>query len=206
MSTTDSSAKNPGAAPARRSNLTLYLILLVAVAPFVGSITLYLLWRPDSFVNYGELVEPVALEDVSAPQADGREFRFADLRGKWIFLMADAAACDEHCRQKLYYMRQVRLTQGKDQHRIERVWLVTDGGHPAAELDAEYAGTRRVVLRDPTLLAHLPSAGNVADHIYIVDPVGNLMMRYPRDLDPSRMKRDVSRLMRVSAGWVQVDR
>lgn len=206
MSTTDSSEKRPETPPAHRSNLTLYLILLVAVAPFVGSVALYLLWRPDSFVNYGELVEPVALEDVTVLQSDGREFRFADLRGKWIFLMADTAACDGHCRQKLYFMRQVRLTQGKDQHRIERVWLVTDGGNPAPELDAEYAGTRKVVLRDPALLARLPSDGNVADHIYLVDPVGNLMMRYPRDLDPSRMKRDVSRLLRVSAGWVQVDR
>jgi hypothetical protein len=202
----DSSVQDPKPAAARKSNLTLYLILLVSVAPFVGSIALYLLWRPDSFVNYGELVEATPLAEVAVTQSDGTVFRFADLRGKWVYLMADASSCDDHCRQKLYFMRQVRLTQGKEQHRIERVWLVTDGRQPAAEIAAEYAGTRQVLLADRALLERLPVTGDAADHIFVVDPVGNLMMRYARDPDPSRMKRDIARLLRVSAGWVQRER
>lgn len=202
----DSSGQNPKPAAARKGNLPLYLILLVSVAPFVGSIALYLLWRPDSFVNYGDLVEATPLAEVTVTQTDGTEFRFADLRGKWVYMMADASNCDDHCRQKLYFMRQVRLTQGKEQHRIERLWLVTDGGQPAAELAEEYAGTQQVLLADRALLARLPATGEVSDHIFVVDPVGNLMMRYARDPDPSRMKRDIARLLRVSAGWVQGER
>ncbi|HUF22067.1 MAG TPA: cytochrome C oxidase subunit I [Burkholderiales bacterium] len=182
------------------------LIFLVCVLPSFGSYALYLFWRPEKFVNYGDLIKPVPLVDVTVRERDGEEFHFTDLRGKWVFLMADVSSCDDHCRQKLYFMRQVRLTQGNEQHRIERLWLVTDGRQPAAELAAEYAGTQQVLLADRALLARLPATGDASDHIFVVDPVGNLMMRYARDPDPSRMKRDIARLLRVSAGWVQRER
>ena len=201
----DSSGPDPKPAAVPKSNLPLYLILLVSVAPFIGSIALYLFWRPDSFVNYGELLEPTPWAEVAVAQTDGNTFRFADLRGRWVYVMADSSSCDEQCRQKLYYMRQVRLTQGKEQHRIERVWLVTDGKKPASDLGSEYAGTHEVLLADRAILARLPAPADATDHIFIVDPLGNLMMRYPPDPDPSRMKRDIGRLLRVSAGWVQAE-
>jgi hypothetical protein len=106
--------------------------------------------------------------------------------------------CDGFCRRKLYSMRQVRLTQGKDMERIERAWLVDDEARPASELISEYRGTRVVSARGSPLLSRLPADVSVRDHIYIVDPLGNLMMRYPRDADPSRIKKDMTRLLKVS--------
>jgi cytochrome oxidase Cu insertion factor (SCO1/SenC/PrrC family) len=201
MSTSASSANGPR----RRTNLTLWLVLAVCVAPFLGSYALYLLWRPSKFVNYGELLDPLPMSQVAIATRDGGAFRFSDLRGRWIFLMADSGRCEAHCRQKLYYMRQVRLTQGKDQERIERVWLVTDAVAPDAGLEREYQGTRRVVPAAAEFVSRLPAQGSVADHIYLVDPLGNLMMRYPRDPDPNLMKKDIARLLKVSSGWVQGD-
>jgi len=81
--------------------------------------------------------------------------------------------------------------------RIERAWLVDDGRAPAASTLQEYKGTR-VLLMDPALVAKLPAISSVRDHIYLVDPLGNVMMRYPRDADLSRMKRDLARLLRAS--------
>ena len=186
-----------------RSKYTVPLILLVCILPFVGSYALYLFWRPEKLANYGELIQQAPLAGVTVRERGGSEFRFADLRGKWVFLMADSGACDAHCRQKLYYMRQIRLTQGKDQGRIERVWLITDHITPAAAIDHEYRGTLHVAPATAEFVSRLPAPRSVTDHIYVVDPLGNLMMRYPRDLDPNRMKGDVTRLIGLSKGWVE---
>ena len=158
----------------------LALVALVCAAPIVLGTAAYLLgWSPGKPGNYGELIPPRAVP--AAP--------LAALRGKWVLVSADAAACDAHCEKKLYFMRQVRRAQGKDMERIERLWLVSGAGAPRAELLAAIEGTRVVALEDPAC---------TRDHIYLVDPLGNLMLRFPRDPDPSRMIKDLQRLMRYS--------
>ena len=158
----------------------LALIALVCAAPIVLGTAAYLLgWSPGRPGNYGELVPPRPVP--AAP--------FAELRGKWVLVSADAAACDAYCEKKLYFMRQVRRAQGKDMGRIERLWLVSGAGAPRAELLAAIEGTRVVALEDPAFSR---------EHIYLVDPLGNLMLRFPRDPDPSRMIKDLQRLLRYS--------
>lgn len=158
----------------------LLLIGLVCAAPLVLGTAAYLFgWAPGARGNYGELIAPRA---VSLPPLDA-------LRGKWVLVSTDAAACDAYCEKKLYYMRQVRRAQGKDMQRVERLWLVSGGGAPRPELLAALEGTRVASLQDPAFSS---------EHIYLVDPLGNLMMRFPRDPDPSRMVKDLQRLLRVS--------
>jgi cytochrome oxidase Cu insertion factor (SCO1/SenC/PrrC family) len=183
---------------ASRARLSLLLIAAVAAAPLVAAYALFHFWRPSAFTNYGQLLPPDRIADVSIRQADGSDFTLAALKGKWVLMMVDSGICDAFCRRKLYQMRQVRLTQGKDMERIERAWLVDDEARPASELVTEYLGTRVVSARGSPLLSRLPADVSVRDHIYIVDPLGNLMMRYPRDADPSRIKKDVTRLLKVS--------
>ena len=156
------------------------LIGVVCAAPIVGGWALYLLdWTPGGAGNYGELVAPRPLS--GAP--------FDALRGKWVLVTPDAAACDAYCERKLYFMRQVRRAQGKNMERVERLWAITDAGAPRAELLSAIEGTRVVPFKD---------AAFSADHIYVIDPLGNLMMRYPREPDPSRMIKDLQRLLKVS--------
>jgi hypothetical protein len=112
-------------------------------------------------------------------------------------LMVDSGRCDDYCQRKLYTMRQVRLTQGKDMERIERAWLVDDGTPPSVSTLDEYKGTQ-VLAMNPALLGKLPAISSVRDHVYLVDPLGNVMMRYPRDADPNRIKKDLTRLLRAS--------
>ncbi len=182
--------------PANRT--TLWLILAVCVAPFVASIGAYLLWEPEKQVNYGELLPPRLLAPARLTLTDGTSFELAQLRGKWIFVTADAGGCDEYCRQKLWKIRQVRRAQGKYMERIERVWLVTDGATPDPRMLKEYEGTYVAVAAGSPILAELPFDGARRDHIYLVDPLGNLMMRWPKDADPSRMRKDLVRLLKVS--------
>ena len=156
-------------------------IALVCAAPLVLGTAAYLLgWSPGAPANYGELIPPHVIAPLS------------ELRGKWVLVTFDPAACDAYCERKLYFMRQVRTAQGKDQTRIERLWVITDGGSPRPELLAAIEGTRisRVVPRE--------FPGRPVDHIYLVDPLGNLMMRFPRDPDPAQVIKDLQRLLKYS--------
>jgi len=184
--------------PAKRKPIELALIVLLCAAPVAASYLAYYFWPPQRHVNHGELLDPRPLPDAAFSTLDGGAFHIGQLKGKWVMLMVDSGACDAWCSEKLYDMRQVRLTQGKDSDRIERVWLIDDGARPAAELGAQYAGTWFVDARASAWLERLPVVRSAHDHIYLIDPLGNLMMRYPRGADAEGFKKDITRLLRVS--------
>lgn len=184
------------AAP-RKKLTSLWLVLALTVAPVVASYLLYYFWQPEGRVNYGELIGPTALTDPPLTLADGTPFRLSQLRGKWLLVSIDPGRCDESCNRKLLYMRQLRLTQGKNTDRVERVWLISDGAVPPAEVAKQYEGTW-LARAGPDLLRQFPVQTTIAEHIYLVDPLGNLMLRFPRDPDPRLMIRDLSRLLKAS--------
>jgi hypothetical protein len=167
----------------------LFLIGLVCLAPVVIGWGAYLSgWTPGTRGNYGELLPPRPLQ--AAP--------LAPVKGKWVLVTFDASGCDAYCEKKLYFMRQVRKAQGKELERIERLWIVTDAGQPRAELLGAAEGMRTVHESEARLSSQFPHAGALHDHIYLLDPLGNLMMRYPRDPDPSKMIKDLQRLLKYS--------
>jgi cytochrome oxidase Cu insertion factor (SCO1/SenC/PrrC family) len=166
------------------ARLKLAAVFLACAAPFVlGWAAWYFEWGTGNPGNYGELIAPRLVE----------EKPFPEVRGKWALVSFDAGACDAYCEKKLYYMRQVRTALGKEQGRVERLWLVTDRQAPRAQVVGSFEGLR-IAPAPPT--SSFP--GDPADHIYLVDPVGNLMMRFPRDPDPSRMLKDLQRLLKYS--------
>ena len=189
----------------KKTRRILLLLGTISLAPFVASLLLYYSWKPQTFSNYGELLEVTPLADVAVADRDGKDFRFDELRGKWVFLMVDAGVCDEYCQSKLYLMRQIRLTQGKNRDRIERLWLIPDDVRPVRAVELQYPGMRQLMVDADAVLRLLPALRSARDHIYLVDPFGNLMMRFPRDADPQRMKEDVTKLVKVSSGWLQRD-
>jgi cytochrome oxidase Cu insertion factor (SCO1/SenC/PrrC family) len=185
------------AAP-KRSNATLWLIIALAAAPVAASYLVYTFWPPTRTVNYGELIEPRPLPDPHLALADGTAFRLSRLRGRWVLVSIDSGRCDERCDRKLLYMRQLRLTQGKDMERVERAWLVSDDTVPRPDAVVPYPGTWVVRAAGTGLLEQFPAQGAVSGHIYVIDPLGNLMMRFPRDPEPGRMIKDLSRLLKAS--------
>ena len=178
----------------------LLLVAAVCIAPFVASWALYFIWQPSARINYGELIDgATAPTGAFAPGADGKPpFDFAQVRGRWVFVTMDSGACDDYCQKKLWKMRQVRLTQGKYLERIERVWLLNDTQSVAAATMKAYEGTWVAVAQGSAVLKAFPYRDAQRDHIYLVDPLGNVVLRYPRDADPSRMKKDLERLLKVS--------
>jgi cytochrome oxidase Cu insertion factor (SCO1/SenC/PrrC family) len=164
-------------------------------APIVASFVTYTWLRPEGGASFGELLLPPA--QVSAhrfERPEGGTFEFKELAGKWVLVASDAGACPAGCREKLATMRQVRLALGRNAGRVERVFVVDDTARPEASALGEFAGT--VVALSPFALP--PGAGNDRAHIYLVDPNGNVMLRWAAGADRKRMLGDLQRLLKAS--------
>jgi len=181
----------------RRGLATLALVIAVCLTPIAASYLVYYVWPPQSRMNYGTLIEPRPLPAAQLARVDGSKFSIAELRGRWVMVQIDASGCTDACRRKLYFMRQVRLAQGHDMDRIERVWLIRDEGRVDPGLLRDYEGTY-AARAGAEVVSAFPAERDAADHIYLIDPLGNLMLRFPKDADPGRMKKDLERLLKVS--------
>jgi len=182
----------------RKNRATFWLILAVAAAPVAASYLAYYLWAPRHTVNYGELIDARPLPDPALKLADGTPFRLSQLKGKWLLIAIDAASCDADCERKLVYLRQLRLTQGKDMERVERVWLVSDADEPRGGAVAGFPGTWIARAAGTGLIEAFPAPRAPADHLYVIDPLGNIMMRVPPNPDSRRLIKDLSRLLKAS--------
>ncbi len=186
----------------KSSRLTLWLILAICAAPIMAALVAYFFWQPQSRNNYGSLITPQRPlpPALATTTLDDQAFDLRRLRGKWIMLSADYAACDANCRQKLYALRQVRASTGDKQSRIERVWLVLDDQTIAPEVLAEHPGLQ--VLRIPAMQAQTflptPMSASIQAPIYLIDPLGNLMLQWPAQADMKRMRKDLGRLLWAS--------
>lgn len=180
-----------------------FAILAVCAAPLIASYFTYYVLKPQARTNYGTLLDPrnYPIPVLNATTLDGKPTGLDAYQGKWIMLQADGAECGQACQTKLLEMRQLRLMQGREKTRIERVWLVTDEQPIETILLREYDGTQLLRVKPETLKSWLPTeAGTTpADHIYMIDPLGNLMMRFPKDADPNKIKKDLSRLLKASS-------
>ncbi|WP_245616610.1 SCO family protein [Paraburkholderia acidipaludis] len=187
----------------RRGRWMLLLMMVVCAAPIVVSYFMYYVVKPrGGTTNYGALIEPQRPIPGSlvVTGADGRAVPLATLRGRWLMISVDGGACGEPCVTKLYFMRQIRATQGEERERVVTVWLRTDDAPVADVLKTAYPDTR-MLRADPAALAQwLPATDTTkdTDHIYLVDPNGNLMMRFPAHPDPSKVKSDITKLLKWS--------
>ena len=182
-------------------------VLLVCVAPILLSYFTYYVIRPDGRRNYGELIEPQRpLPSMRTEALDGKAGELRALKDQWLLISVGSAGCEQACQQRLYYQRQMREALGKEKVRLDRVWLINDNAAVDSRLLPALASS--TVLRVPTdALAQWlqPAAGQrLEDHLYVVDPLGNWMMRFPASMDAAgaaKAKRDLDRLLRASSSW-----
>jgi hypothetical protein len=195
---------------------TLLLLLLLFFAPLLLAFVLYYgsQWRPTGRTNHGELIEPartlplVALPQVAttpgaasgaAPGGDAPAA--ADvLTGKWSLVYANSGDCNADCRNTLYFMRQTHLGLANLIPRVQRVFLVTAGCCNRDYLAHEQPNLITLnaeVAPGAPLLAQFPPERR-ASTIFVVDPRGNLMMRYDAHDDPKGLREDLKKLLALS--------
>jgi peroxiredoxin len=187
----------------RRGRWKLFAVLLVCAAPMIASYLTYYVIKPQARSNYGTLIDPRAhpIPPLASTLLDGKSAGLDSYKGKWILLKVGGGACPDACRQQLFAMRQLRTMQGKERERVERVWLVTDRTPLDTVLMREYDGTH-MLRADPAAVAKwLPAdaASSADEHLYLIDPLGNLMMRFPKDPEPRKVHKDIAKLLKASA-------
>lgn len=193
--------------------LKMLLILLACAAPIVASYFTYYVVRPQARTNYSTLIQPSRTlpKDLPLTTLDGHAFEAQRLLGQWLLVTVSEGPCGPSCEKHLYLQRQLREMLGRERGRLDKVWLVATDAPVAPALIAalESAGAMQILRVPPAALeAWLkPEPGHVlADHLYLVDPLGEWMMRTPADPQPEKLKRDLERLLRASAGWDQPGR
>jgi len=191
----------------------LFIVLAVCAAPMIASYLAYYVIKPEGRTNYGTILDPrlypmpeldarlLGAADVNNAEKADKQNGLTAYRGKWVMLTISSGACDAGCQKKLYDLRQLRLAQGKEMDRIERVWAVTDAQPVDTLLLREYDGMHVLKINADALSKWLPTEADtqISDHIYMIDPLGNLMMRFPKNADPNKIKKDISKLLRASA-------
>ena len=212
------SLPSPQAAAAQDARRTrsgrwkMLVVMLICAAPVVASYFTYYVVRPDGRRNYGELIDPQRpLPDIVGTSLSGETMRLGSLRDQWLLVSVGSGACNEACQQRLYFQRQIREGLGKDKDRLDWVWLINDDAPVSPQLQPALA--QATVLRVPAdLLSQwlTPAEGQgLDDQLYLVDPIGNWMLRFPPDMDAAqagKAKKDIERLMRASNSWDEAGR
>lgn len=178
----------------RSGKRVLLLLAAVCIAPVLASYAVYYLFPRTARANYGTLLPTAPAPALEGTKADGAPFRLADLRGRWVLLVAESGPCETACERRLYATRQARTMQGKERDRLVRVWIGTGNAMPAPEVLAQDPGLV-VVRAPPGAGVAMPGGGR---GIWLVDPLGNLVLSYPDDPDIKGIANDLSRLLRAS--------
>jgi cytochrome oxidase Cu insertion factor (SCO1/SenC/PrrC family) len=204
---------NASLSRARGRGLTpLWAMIAVFAAPVIAAWFFYLNPEllPSGRSNRGELIEPVVplFAEIDFWNPQGEPFDSSTLAGKWTLLYLANGHCGEDCRGRLLDMRQIRLALGESRFSVERL-LVVNGGDvadPVDTLSGEHGGPR-VALTDADGRARLRELLAAGDHgfhgLYILDPMGNLMMRYAPQAPAKDTLKDMERLLKASKNWIK---
>lgn len=198
-------------------------VLFVCALPVIASYLTYYVIRPRhaellSVKSFGELVQPQRpMPDFAATTLDGAATKLASLRGQWLLVSVSGGACGKPCPDHLYMQRQLRETLGKEKDRLDWVWLISDDVPLAPALLARLTdpamkaqGFQALRLPESNLMMWLQptpekaSQASLAARLYLIDPQGNYMMRFPENMSidqAAKAKADINRLLRAASFW-----
>ena len=197
----------------QRGRWKLLMVLAVCAAPMIFSYLTYYVIKPTGRTNFGDLIDPRAhpIPALGATTLDGKPATLDAYKGKWVMLKVGPAACDQVCKEQMFAIRQVRSMQGKEMERIERVWLVTDAEPLETILMRELDDVRMLRVPAAAVAKWLPleQGATLENSIFLVDPLGNLMMRFPpmpagaseqeKVQHYAKIKKDIGKLLKASA-------
>lgn len=194
--------------------IKMLLVLLVCAAPVLASYITYYVIRPEGRTNYSSLILPTRTMPAGLPlrSLSGQTEAAARLRGQWLLVVVAPSRCDTACEGRLFTQRQLREMLGRDRDRLDKVWFITDEGQPEPKLreatqDSPVPVSTWRVPRESLAAWLTPAEGHaLEDHLYLVDPMGEWMMRVPANPEPQRVKRDLERVMRASSSWDKAGR
>jgi cytochrome oxidase Cu insertion factor (SCO1/SenC/PrrC family) len=206
--TTQQDKQNENQPVAKKSYLTLWIMIFLFALPNVAAFYYYLNRDNIDFgktTNYGTIISPARpVQDLQLKNIDNSSFKLSSMRGKWILLSIGSTSCQKNCQQNLYKIRQIKKAVGEDHKRINKVFFLTDQSSIESfkSLLNEYPDMEVIIPSTDHYQEFLSgfsvSDEKVEDGIYIIDPLGTYMMAYPKDADANKILKDVRRLLKVS--------
>ena len=196
----------------KNGRLKMLIVLLLCASPVIASYITYYVIRPEGRRNFGELITPQRIvPNLSATASNGDSVNLQTLTGQWLLVSVSGGACDAVCQKHLYLQRQLRESLGKEKDRLDWVWLVSDAAPiaPAILPALKDATVLRLPAEQITTWMQPAQGQQLADHLYLIDPMGNWMMRFPPGLDAAAAKKaksDIDRVMRASSSWDKAGR
>jgi cytochrome oxidase Cu insertion factor (SCO1/SenC/PrrC family) len=193
----------PDAQLVTRNLRTVGALAAIFLLPLLASFWMYYGsgWRPVARTNHGELIEPVlALPHAELREASGAVAPASLFQEKWAIAYIGDGACDDACRKTLHFMRQTRLSLNNEMTRVARVFLATGTCCDRAFLEREHPGLIVIDATGPEA-SELVNAFPQTDQpwsLFIVDPLGNLVMRYDARTDPKGLLTDLKKLLKLS--------
>lgn len=189
-------------------------MLLLLASLFFGPLLLASIWYghadrwplPEERANHGQLISPPpSLAGLQLHDLQGRPLAGDGWQGRWLLVYPGLPTCDAECENLLYQIRQVRTALGKDTERVQRIYLLAEVPRDPVRLEALrglHPDLLLAVLASPETVAQFPEADAATlwsgQQLYVVDPLGNLMMRYSATQEPKDILADLKRLLRLS--------
>jgi hypothetical protein len=204
--------QGPGAGTGHRGVRPLLIMVALFAAPVLAAWFFYFnpQYLPSGRSNLGTLISPVVAvpADLRLTTPSGVALDRSELEGKWTLVYLGGGDCPDACRERLHDLRQIRLALGDGSLSVERLLILTDPGPSAtgAALAQEFRGMAVAVTDEAGaawLIDALGQGPEALDLAYILDPMGNLMMRYAPGAPPQDTLRDMERLLKASKGWIK---
>ncbi|MFZ1625634.1 MAG: hypothetical protein WAU48_12760 [Gammaproteobacteria bacterium] len=177
------------------------LLILLFVGPFATAIYMYYYggdsWRPQGSVAHGILInDPPSLDNDMVLLPSGKTVTFAN---RWSLLYVGNGACGTACEQALYQLRQVRQALGRDMSRVQRCFISTSGTPDSEFIHSTHPD---LIVIDSAAKGHDKVLAVLGNHgeadIFVVDPLGNIIMRFPAGTSMKDMHTDLSLLLKAS--------
>lgn len=187
--------------PQGRSKNTFYLLILVFTLPFLTAVTLHLLDLRPSGKSYGNLVQPPkSLQIPTINNLQGQTFKAVQWNKIWSVVMVDSTNCAAPCQAQVHMLKQVHTSLNKEFKRVQRVLLVPTHAEATtlAALHKQYPDLIILTGVDAETVKFTQTIQQTAGSVYLVDPMGNLMMSYPEKFDPKGLRSDLTRLLKNS--------
>jgi hypothetical protein len=193
----------PATSEAPRGRAALIGLAALFFLPLLGSFYLYYIggWRPEGGTNNGELISPARpLTAITLNERDGTSPSQTLLQDKWSLIYIGDGRCDKACQHALWTIRQTRLLLAEDMDRVQRIFIADKACCNDAFLDREHPGLKVITAEDDVTrqwLGQFPR-DSVVPYVYIVDPLGNLMMRFDTRENPKGLLKDLEKLLKLS--------
>ncbi len=185
----------------------LVVLFLIASLPVVTAALVYFLLRPQGHAGLGQIITPPqAVGSAQGVDLAGQSMRLEVLRGQWLLVSVADAACSADCEKRLFMQRQLHAMLGGETRRVDKVWLLNDQAPVAEPLRAALHDVTVLRVAPSSLQSWLPAPAGTAqaDYLYVVDPLGNAVMRFPAVMDAAQVRlalRDLARVLRATASW-----